>query len=233
MHGIRLIYEIAIIGVLRSIFDLYWQDNFLTNKIQSDKDNFLDNLIYEIAIIGVLGSIFRQDNFLTIYERFWHLGGRVQWERQQNLVPVRQIVMYTSRVWPSIPHITIINNIIIQTSLSHVIATWPPADTWHVPLLTFRDDVTPIIESRVSRRVHCFECFVTENCGGDGWILDLRRLSFSPVVPTQLGGWHCTVVLDNTKGKKKKKVKKKKKRQQKNKHHVRSKVCGPSLFKYF
>ena len=77
MHGIRLIYEIAIIGVLRSIFDLYWQDNFLTNKIQSDKDNFLDNLIYEIAIIGVLGSIFRQDNFLTIYERFWHLGGRV------------------------------------------------------------------------------------------------------------------------------------------------------------
>ena len=79
MHGIRLIYEIAIIGVLRSIFDLYWQDNFLTNKIQSDKDNFLDNLIYEIAIIGVLGSIFRQDNFLTIYERFWHLGGRVQY----------------------------------------------------------------------------------------------------------------------------------------------------------
>ena len=40
-------------------------------------DNFLDNLIYEIAIIGVLGSIFRQDNFLTIYERFWHLGGHV------------------------------------------------------------------------------------------------------------------------------------------------------------
>ena len=77
MHGIRLIYEIAIIGVLRSIFDLYWQDNFLTNKIQSDKDNFLDNLIYEIAIIGVLGSIFRQDNFLTINERFWHLGGHV------------------------------------------------------------------------------------------------------------------------------------------------------------
>ena len=58
-------------------FDLYWQDNFLNNKIQSDKDNFLDNLIYEIAIMGVLGSIFRQDNFLTIYERFWHLGGRV------------------------------------------------------------------------------------------------------------------------------------------------------------
>ena len=78
MHGIRLIYEIAIIGVLRSIFDLYWQDNFLTNKIQSDKDNFLDNLIYEIAIMGVLGSIFRQDNFLTIYERFWHLGGHVR-----------------------------------------------------------------------------------------------------------------------------------------------------------
>ena len=64
-------------GVLRRIFDLYWQDNFFNNKIQSDKDNFLDNLIYEIAIIGVLGSIFRQDNFLTIYERFWHLGGRV------------------------------------------------------------------------------------------------------------------------------------------------------------
>ena len=40
-------------------------------------DNFLDNLIYEIAIMGVLGSIFRQDNFLTIYERFWHLGGHV------------------------------------------------------------------------------------------------------------------------------------------------------------
>ena len=66
-------------GVLRRIFDLYWQDNFLNNKIQSDKDNFLDNLIYEIAIIGVLGSIFRQDNFLTIYERFWHLGGHVCW----------------------------------------------------------------------------------------------------------------------------------------------------------
>ena len=64
-------------GVLRRIFDLYWQDNFLNNKIQSDKDNFLDNLIYEIAIMGVLGSIFRQDNFLTIYERFWHLGGHV------------------------------------------------------------------------------------------------------------------------------------------------------------
>ena len=78
MHGIRLIYEIAIMGVLRRIFDLYWQDNFLNNKIQSDKDNFLDNLIYEIAIIGVLGSIFRQDNFLTIYERFWHLGGHVR-----------------------------------------------------------------------------------------------------------------------------------------------------------
>ena len=77
MHGIRLIYEIAIMGVLRRIFDLYWQDNFFNNKIQSDKDNFLDNLIYEIAIMGVLGSIFRQDNFLTIYERFWHLGGRV------------------------------------------------------------------------------------------------------------------------------------------------------------
>ena len=44
MHGIRLIYEIAIMGVLRRIFDLYWQDNFLNNKIQSDKDNFLDNL---------------------------------------------------------------------------------------------------------------------------------------------------------------------------------------------
>ena len=49
----------------------------MNNKIQSDKDNFLDNLIYEIAIMGVLGSIFRQDNFLTIYERFWHLGGTV------------------------------------------------------------------------------------------------------------------------------------------------------------
>ena len=49
----------------------------MNNKIQSDKDNFLDNLIYEIAIMGVLGSIFRQDNFLTIYERFWHLGGHV------------------------------------------------------------------------------------------------------------------------------------------------------------
>ena len=54
MHGIRLIYEIAIMGVLRRIFDLYWQDNFFNNKIQSDMDNFLDNLIYEIAIIGVL-----------------------------------------------------------------------------------------------------------------------------------------------------------------------------------
>ena len=64
-------------GVLRRIFDLYWQDNFFNNKIQSDKDNFLDNLIYEIAIMGVLRSIFRQDNFLTIYERFWHLGGHV------------------------------------------------------------------------------------------------------------------------------------------------------------
>ena len=50
----------------------------MNNKIQSDKDNFLDNLIYEIAIMGVLGSIFRQDNFLTIYERFWHLGGHVR-----------------------------------------------------------------------------------------------------------------------------------------------------------
>ena len=50
----------------------------MNNKIQSDKDNFLDNLIYEIAIMGVLGSIFRQDNFLTIYERFWHLGGHVK-----------------------------------------------------------------------------------------------------------------------------------------------------------
>ena len=49
----------------------------MNNKIQSDKDNFLDNLIYEIAIMGVLGSIFRQDNFLTIYERFWHLGGHM------------------------------------------------------------------------------------------------------------------------------------------------------------
>ena len=74
---LSLIYEIAIMGVLRRIFDLYWQDNFFNNKIQSDKDNFLDNLIYEIAIMGVLGSIFRQDNFLTIYERFWHLGGPV------------------------------------------------------------------------------------------------------------------------------------------------------------
>ena len=77
MHGIRLIYEIAIMGVLRRIFDLYWQDNFFNNKIQSDMDNFLDNLIYEIAIMGVLRSIFRQDNFLTIYERFWHLGGHM------------------------------------------------------------------------------------------------------------------------------------------------------------
>ena len=52
-------------------------------------DNFLDNLIYEIAIMGVLGGIFRQDNFLTIYERFWHLGGHVCIECH-----VVKIVMY-------------------------------------------------------------------------------------------------------------------------------------------
>ena len=69
---------LPLLGCCVVSFDLYWQDNFLNNKIQSDKDNFLDNLIYEIAIMGVLGSIFRQDNFLTIYERFWHLGGHVQ-----------------------------------------------------------------------------------------------------------------------------------------------------------
>ena len=40
-------------------------------------DNFLENLIYEIAIMGVLRRIFRQDNFLTYYERFGHLGGPV------------------------------------------------------------------------------------------------------------------------------------------------------------
>ena len=68
---------LPLLGCCVVSFDLYWQDNFLNNKIQSDKDNFLDNLIYEIAIMGVLGSIFRQDNFLTIYERFWHLGGPV------------------------------------------------------------------------------------------------------------------------------------------------------------
>ena len=68
---------LPLLGCCVVSFDLYWQDNFLNNKIQSDKDNFLDNLIYEIAIMGVLGSIFRQDNFLTIYERFWHLGGHV------------------------------------------------------------------------------------------------------------------------------------------------------------
>ena len=59
------------------IFDLYWQDNIFNNKIQSDMDNFLDNLIYEIAIMGVLRRIFRQDNFLTYYEHFGHLGGPV------------------------------------------------------------------------------------------------------------------------------------------------------------
>ena len=48
-------------GVLRRIFDLYWQDNFFNNKIQSDMDNFLDNLIYEIAIIGGAAS------YLLIY----------------------------------------------------------------------------------------------------------------------------------------------------------------------
>ena len=69
---------LPLLGCCVVSFDLYWQDNFLNNKIQSDKDNFLDNLIYEIAIMGVLGSIFRQDNFLTIYERFWHLGGHVR-----------------------------------------------------------------------------------------------------------------------------------------------------------
>ena len=69
--------KLPLLGCCVVSFDLYWQDNFLNNKIQSDKDNFLDNLIYEIAIMGVLGSIFRQDNFLTIYERFWHLGGYV------------------------------------------------------------------------------------------------------------------------------------------------------------
>ena len=56
MHGIRLIYEIAILGVLRRIIDLYWQDNFFNNKIQSDMDNFLDNLIYEIAITHYGGA---------------------------------------------------------------------------------------------------------------------------------------------------------------------------------
>ena len=45
-------------GVLRRIFDLYWQDNFLNNKIQSDKDNFLDNLIQEISIMVGLRRIF-------------------------------------------------------------------------------------------------------------------------------------------------------------------------------
>ena len=75
--GYDLFTKLPLLGCCVVSFDLYWQDNFLNNKIQSDKDNFLDNLIYEIAIMGVLGSIFRQDNFLTIYERFWHLGGHV------------------------------------------------------------------------------------------------------------------------------------------------------------
>ena len=48
-------------------------------------DNFLDNLIYEIAIMGVLRRIFRQDNFLTIYERFWHLGGHVRTEYRKHI----------------------------------------------------------------------------------------------------------------------------------------------------
>ena len=72
--GYDLFTKLPLLGCCVVSFDLYWQDNFLNNKIQSDKDNFLDNLIYKIAIMGVLGSIFRQDNFLTIYERFWHLG---------------------------------------------------------------------------------------------------------------------------------------------------------------
>ena len=76
--GYDLFTKLPLLGCCVVSFDLYWQDNFLNNKIQSDKDNFLDNLIYEIAIMGVLGSIIRQDNFLTIYERFWHLGGHVQ-----------------------------------------------------------------------------------------------------------------------------------------------------------
>ena len=76
---------LPLLGCCVVSFDLYWQDNFLNNKIQSDKDNFLDNLIYEIAIMGVLGSIFRQDNFLTIYERFWHLGGHVLCSRSVKL----------------------------------------------------------------------------------------------------------------------------------------------------
>ena len=76
---------LPLLGCCVVSFDLYWQDNFLNNKIQSDKDNFLDNLIYEIAIMGVLGSIFRQDNFLTIYERFWHLGGHVKTKMSQTL----------------------------------------------------------------------------------------------------------------------------------------------------
>ena len=78
---------LPLLGCCVVSFDLYWQDNFLNNKIQSDKDNFLDNLIYEIAIMGVLGSIFRQDNFLTIYERFWHLGGHVIYT-QEAAVPI-------------------------------------------------------------------------------------------------------------------------------------------------
>ena len=86
---------LPLLGCCVVSFDLYWQDNFLNNKIQSDKDNFLDNLIYEIAIMGVLGSIFRQDNFLTIYERFWHLGGHVC--STSNSVPnINNIPAYSS-----------------------------------------------------------------------------------------------------------------------------------------
>ena len=81
---------LPLLGCCVVSFDLYWQDNFLNNKIQSDKDNFLDNLIYEIAIMGVLGSIFRQDNFLTIYERFWHLGGHVCF-KYRTVSPCRQM----------------------------------------------------------------------------------------------------------------------------------------------
>ena len=59
-------------------------------------DNFLDNLIYEIAIIGVLVSIFRQDNFLTIYERFWHLGGRVLLINNQKS---KMKMLFTQDIW--------------------------------------------------------------------------------------------------------------------------------------
>ena len=82
----------------------------MNNKIQSDKDNFLDNLIYEIAIMGVLGSIFRQDNFLTIYERFWHLGGHVSYKTRNNV----------TRFWPIFS-----NNYIYRGSEAVVTTTKP------------------------------------------------------------------------------------------------------------